>query len=141
MHNAAQTILSYSLIVLFLPAAALAQSRKAPPGMFKDLNDEIAGDAILIHNKQLFIDDYVIGDMQGLKKQLNRPVKHMANPLVVKDQPWEEGGPGYSTVLYDAEAKLFKLWYGFWIKDAKPSEQVLCYATSRGAQSHFVTSF
>lgn len=30
-----------------------AQNRQAPPGMFKDLDDEILGDALLIHGNFL----------------------------------------------------------------------------------------
>ena len=37
---------------------------KAPPGMFKDLNDQILGDAIIINGKQLFIDDHIIGEIK-----------------------------------------------------------------------------
>ena len=131
MRTSVLSAFALSLATLLLNSPLLAQSRQAPPGMFKDLDGEILGDAQIIHGKQLFIDDYVIEALHGARKNLNQPVKHPANPLVVKDRNWEESGPGYSTVLYDAEAKLFKLWYGFWIRDAKPSEQVLCYATSQ----------
>ena len=44
----------------------------------RDLDDVIVGHALIIHDKQLFIDDYVIADLQGVKKVLNRPVKHPA---------------------------------------------------------------
>ena len=63
------------LTLLLCPAPLLAQ-RQAPPGMFKDLDDDILGDALIIHGKQLFIDDYVIGELQGVQKTLNQPVKH-----------------------------------------------------------------
>ena len=49
-----------ALAVLSLGILVLAQHRQAPPGMFRDLDDEIAGKALLIHGKQLFIDDFVI---------------------------------------------------------------------------------
>ena len=96
------------ILMLCLATSHLpAQSRQAPPGTFKDLNDAIAGDALLIRNKQLFVDDYVIGERQGLRKVLNQPVKHPGNPLLVRDRAWEESGPGYGSVLYDSDEKLF----------------------------------
>ena len=53
--------------VLFLAGCAVSVvtamtfggSLQAPPGLFKDLNDEILGDAIILNGKQLFIDDYI----------------------------------------------------------------------------------
>ena len=47
-------------------------SLQAPPGLFKDLNDEIIGDAIVINGKQLFIDDYIIEELNGADKALNQ---------------------------------------------------------------------
>ncbi|MSR59094.1 MAG: hypothetical protein EXS05_15860, partial [Planctomycetaceae bacterium] len=66
-----------------------AQHRQAPPGMFKDLDDELVGRALVIHGKQLFIDNYVIESLSGAKKVLNQPAKHPKNPLVRRDKPWE----------------------------------------------------
>ena len=40
-------------------ATAQAQALKAPPGLFKNLNDKTVGDAMIINGKQLFIDDYI----------------------------------------------------------------------------------
>lgn len=79
-------MLSYSLIVLLLSSAASAQSRQAPPEMFKDLDDQLLGDALILHGKQLFIDDFVIGDMKHVQKKLNQPVKHPKNPVLIRDQ-------------------------------------------------------
>jgi len=97
------------LLTCLCCTAAQAQSRQAPPGMFKDLDDEIAGDALILHGKQLFIDDYIIEELRGAKKALNQPVKHPKNPLLKRDKPWEVSGPGYGTVIYDAEQQLFKI--------------------------------
>ena len=120
-------LLLFCLATPHLPA----QSRQAPPGTFKDLNDAIAGDAVLIRDKQLFVDDYVIGALQGVQKVLNQPVKHPGNPLLVRDRAWEESGPGYGSVLYDADEKLFKMWYTFWRQVEGTSTSLMCYATSR----------
>lgn len=116
--------------VLMAVGPARGGALKAPPGLFKDVNDQIVGDAIIINGKQLFIDDHLIEELDGAERVLNQPVKHPGNPLVVKDRAWEDNGPGYSTVLYDADEAVYKLWYGVWTAEAKPSEQILCYATS-----------
>jgi len=125
------TLFWSACVILTAAVVTFGGSLKAPPGLFKDLNDEIVGEAIIITGKQLFIDDYIIEELKGARKVLNQPVKHPRNPLLVRDKPWEESGPGYGTVIYDKEEGIFKMWYGFWIADAKPSEQALCYATSR----------
>ena len=69
------TTTMFALAALSLCSPILAQHRQAPPGMFKDLDEEILGQALVIHGKQLFIDDYVIEDLQGAKRVLNQPVK------------------------------------------------------------------
>ena len=120
-----------ALLVTCLCADSVDAQRTAPPGMFKNLDDVIAGDALILRGRQLFVDDYVIGELQGVEKVLNQPLKHPKNPLLVRDKPWEESGPGYGTVLYDADEKLFKMWYTFWRKVKGTSTSLLCYATSK----------
>jgi len=106
------------MVVFSVSSIVSAKSLKAPPGMFKDLNDEILGDAIIINGKQLFIDDYIIGELNGAEKILNQPVKHAKNPLIVPDQPWEKNGHhANGTVMYDEQERIFKMWYTFWIPD------------------------
>ena len=122
------------VIACLISTAAVAQSRQIPSGMFKDLDDEILGDALLIRDKQRFMDDYVISDLQGLTKQLHQPVKHPKNPVLIQDRPWEETGPGFGTVIYDKDEDLFKLWYEFQSQTEGPGKTGiprLCYATSR----------
>ena len=54
-------IVFLSVCVVLLSGGHLSGgSLQAPPGMFKDLNDEIVGNAIMVRSKQLFIDDYII---------------------------------------------------------------------------------
>ena len=118
-----------SLMACLFCATAQAQSRQAPAGTFKDLDDEILGDAVIIRGKQLFIDDHLVADMQGVRKRLNQPVKYENNPVLKRDQKWEVSGPGYATILYDAEEKLFKVWYENWDRDGE-SRASLLYATS-----------
>ena len=63
------------------------------------------------NNRQLFLDDYAIAEMEGLKRTLQRPQKHAANPVLVGEEPWEQGawGPASPSALYD-EGKI-RLWY------------------------------
>jgi len=96
---------------LTITASAPGKSLKAPTGMFKDLNDEILGDAIIINGKQLFIDDYIIGELTGAEKTLNQPVKHPKNPLIVPDKPWEKRFIYCNgTVVHDTEEGIYKMW-------------------------------
>src|SRR2546423_15103864 len=108
---------------------AQAQHRKAPPGMFRDLDDEIVGRAVVIHGKQLFIDDYLIEEIKGAKKVLNQPVKHPRNPLIRREKPWEHSIT-YGAVVHDKADGLYKLWYQIW-NDNKDSVGTIGYATSR----------
>ncbi|MFP6649326.1 MAG: hypothetical protein VB817_07685, partial [Pirellulaceae bacterium] len=48
------------LMTCLLVVSVKAQSLKAPPGVFKDLDDTIAGDTLILEGKQLFIDDHLI---------------------------------------------------------------------------------
>ncbi len=126
---------TFSKVVFILAAGAVlltvgqlsGATLKAPEGLFKDLNDEIVGDAIIINGKQLFIDDYIIAEIKGAEKTLNQPIKHPKNPLIVPDKPWEKH-LGFSSVIYDKEEGFFKMWYGAWTKEYR--SQGLCYATS-----------
>ena len=90
MYTSLRIVFALALATVSLHSTVLAQHRQAPPGMFKDLDDEIVGKAIVLHGKQLFIDNYVIESLTVAKKVLNQPVKHSQNPLVRRDKPWEE---------------------------------------------------
>jgi len=106
-----KVVMPAMMMVLSISSVVSAKSLKAPPGMFKDLNDEIVGDAIIINGKQLFIDDYIVGELKGAEKVLNQPVKHPKNPLVVPDKPWEKGVTyGNGVVIHDVEEQIFKIW-------------------------------
>ena len=96
--------------------------------MFKDLDDAIAGDALILHGKQLFIDDYVIAELKGVKKVLNQPVKHPNNPLLRKHE--REHAMTYGAVVRDNRDGLYKLWYQIW-SDPKGSIGTAGYAVSK----------
>lgn len=81
---------------------------------------------------QLFLDDHVVSKIQNLKRVLQQPVKHAANPLVVQEFPWEKRCiEVYGTVLYEPELGKFRMWYlASEHPDAKP-EYYMCLAESR----------
>lgn len=64
--------------------------------------------------RRVFLDGAAVEAQGGLERVFHTPTKHPANPLIVKDKPWE-GRPGrsgpylYGTVMWD-EGKL-RMWY------------------------------
>ena len=99
---------------------------KAPPGLFKNVNDSTVGKAILLRGTELFVDDHFVESLVGARRQLNQPIKHKQNPVLVPTEAWEERAPGYGTVHYDAESNLFKMWYQGWKKTEGTSTGLLC---------------
>ena len=85
--------------------------------------------------KQLFVDDFIIEEMQNLKRALNQPVKYERNPVLSCDQPWEqEDGLRlnlYGSVLYDEEESIFKMWYDLEYYDNAIAERMAAYVTSK----------
>ena len=96
---------------------------------FKEIDD----------SRQLFIDDDVIASVQNITRRRHSPRKHPANPLMRRDQPWEDT-PYFRTsafdVIRDPADGLFKCWYedvqnyfairpGIGLTDAR-----VCYAQS-----------
>jgi hypothetical protein len=88
------------------------------------------------HSKQLFVDDYLIDRVEDVTKKLNQPVKIAGKPLIEMvpegDPHWEAGMPiSFSSVIYDQEQQLFKLWYSLHENGQSDEAAVLAYATSR----------
>lgn len=87
--------------------------------------------------KQIFLDDLLISRVSRISKHLARVQKYAGNPVIVADQPWEQGRMGVfrgvqivgQTVLYDEEQQVFKMWYLPWVWD--DGKRPWCYATSR----------
>ena len=85
--------------------------------------------------KQLFVDDYIIESHNGTVKKLNQPAKHPGNPvlpMVPQGQPsWEAGMPlCFSSVIFDEDEHVFKMWYSLWEPGKGDEASVLAYATS-----------
>lgn len=61
---------------------------------------------------QLFIDQQVVHATEGIAFTPHPARKHPMNPLLKADRPWEGWRINlYGTVLFDAEEKVFKMWY------------------------------
>lgn len=61
---------------------------------------------------QLFLDDHLIAAQDNVRRELEKPRKHPAGPLIVRDQPWEKRFIElYGSVVYDARLGKFRCWY------------------------------
>lgn len=83
--------------------------------------------------KQLFIDDYCLGELRGTRRRFHQAVKHPANPLMTPKEPWEQTYIQlYGNVLYDESMKLFRMWYSarYTPDGERGSVNTVCHATS-----------
>ena len=88
----------------------------------------VQNEVLVLHGKQLFIDDYVIADLKGVRKVLNQPVKHPRNPIMRKNK--REYAISYGAVVWDRRESLYKLWYQIW-SDPQDSIGTAGYAVSK----------
>ena len=80
--------------------------------------------------RELFIDDYLIEDLQGVELRLQKPVPR--NVAIDHNVPWEGNTCCYHTVFQDG--KLFRMYYRGTHYDPgghSTKRQVVCYAESR----------
>lgn len=62
--------------------------------------------------RTLFLDDGPLEKLENVRRVVNQPLKYSGNPIVKGDKPWDAYRPQlYGTVLFDPEAKFFKMWY------------------------------
>ncbi len=72
------------------------------------------GEPLAIGNqKQLFIDDFIIDQLENAKRAFHAFEKHPANPIFHAQMPWEENWVDnfMCSVHYDETSRDFKLWY------------------------------
>jgi len=83
---------------------------------------------------QLFIDDYIVGSNAGLTRIFHAPERRAA--LILEGtEPWEKWTIELNgrSVLYDPEARQFKMWYLSSLNDPRAHRGVqykVCYAVS-----------
>ena len=84
-------------------------------------------------DKQLFVDDSIIGSLERAYRVLNQPVKYEGNPVLALKPEQKVGGQDLvvvmGNVIYDAEERIFKMWYDAAVYDW--SKVFLGYATSK----------
>lgn len=74
---------------------------------------------------ELFVDDYLLEEMDGVRQQLHSPQPQDIS--IVFDEPWEGDGSNYVTVFWDDELDLYRMYYrGLAIGETEHT----CYAES-----------
>lgn len=80
--------------------------------------------------KKLFIDNFEISHMDGLKRRFHSTVKHPQSPVISPEHPWElkKGWEGTACpkVIYDDREQIYKMWYWSSVEGLKN-----LYATSK----------
>ena len=80
---------------------------------------------------EYLFDDLLIARKGGVRRVVGRPAKQ-AEPILVPEEPWEERGiSSRHSLMYDEEARLFRMWY----QSVAPGEgddvvRYACYAES-----------
>ena len=62
--------------------------------------------------RELFIDDHLIGEMKNVQLLVHSPVREEIS--VTCDAPWEGNGCGYYTVLHDKQESKYRMYYHAW---------------------------
>lgn len=90
----------------------------------------------LSNHPQLFLDDYLLAETRNIKRALQQPTKHPANPLPFEPEyPWEESRMSPGCVLYDEEREVFRMWYQVLMDKERYADNFAytCYAESPDA--------
>ena len=86
------------------------------------------------NTRQLFLDDYLIASLDNVQRKVNSARKHLANPLIDNDKPWEGRGPVFHTVMRDEKTGKFRMWYSGYHNFELPSGTTVrwptCFAES-----------
>jgi hypothetical protein len=94
-----KTLLFIGCIILVATQAYAAQAEVCDPVMVGDPP-----------YRRLFLDAMVVEESANLSRTFHSAEKHVGNPVIEKDRPWEGWGPYlYGTVLRDGDK--FRMWY------------------------------
>ena len=70
------------------------------------------GEPLRIGNQvQFLLDDYLVEDRWKLTREVGEVVKHLRNPVLVQDLPWEGAIGSYPCVLFDPKLGKYRMWY------------------------------
>ena len=110
---------SLLLLLLLQPVQAQddRQRRKSP---------EIAA-VVSDPGPQLFVDDFMVEKLEGLRRGVQQPVRVSRRPILVAEHPWEGRVLQMPCVLWDRQQKIFHMYYWAATKDATYT----CYARSQ----------
>lgn len=110
LTNSSEIVLDVSYLKIDQPGKPvdLAEVRGAPKkqGRFGPKPPEFI---VMDGTSQFFIDDYLIKEMEGLKRFANRAKKYRGNPVVRCEEPWE-----YSRIQLPVifkEQGRYRMWY------------------------------
>ena len=129
------------VVVLFILAAELSRSlavaddtaryRRSGFSSLRLTFPEQMPRRVEIGQRQLFVDDYHIASVKGLRRVVNPVTKH--HPLMEREFPWEGLGPGMEYVHYDAEAKVYRAFLMYFAYTTKTggTHYWTGYATSK----------
>ena len=130
-------------ILMAIMTPPVVRGADAPSGAAVDqFSDALAtsyieGKPLRIGNEvQLLLDDYMVEDRWKLTRENGKVIKHLRNPIIVQERPWE-GELGGLSVLFDPKLGKYRMWYeGFnvtsYFSHEGPSYYV-CYAESDDA--------
>ena len=65
----------------------------------------------LSNQPQMFLDDLCVATTVNLVRQVQQPIKCRDNPVLCKEHPWEDYRIEHPVVVYDADAKRFRMYY------------------------------
>ena len=60
---------------------------------------------------QLLLDDDMVEDCWQIERRVGQVSKHLRNPVLVQDKPWEDTAGTYPCVLYDEAVGVYRMWY------------------------------
>jgi len=49
--------------------------------------------------RQLFVDEFLVAEMSGLKRTIHQPLDYGKNPVMLPEHPWEHRRIPYGSVL------------------------------------------
>ncbi len=96
------------LILLGCLCSVSESLAEQPSGVIPDDGKAITVQA---EQTQLFIDDFLIEEREGLQRTLHQPEDAPQNPVIVPEHPWEHRRIPYGSVWYDADIRKFRCWY------------------------------
>src|ERR1700730_13829323 len=94
------------LVIAGLMLGNAADTPKSPDSAPRDGGplpfSYLRGEPMRIGNEiQFLMDDYMVEDRWKMTRRVGPVVKHLRNPVIVQDQPWEDAAGAYPSVLYD----------------------------------------